>query len=481
MPDAATTGARDTYTVSGLATALKNTLEHGFPSVWVEGELSNFKAYPSGHWYFTLKDEHAQLSCVMFRGSNLRMQTRPQDGDQLLLRGRVSIYPPRGGLQLICDHLEAAGLGALQRAFERLKQRLEAEGLFDPAQRRPLPVRPGRIGVITSSAGAALHDILNTLRRRWPLAEVFLWPTPVQGSAAAPAIVQALVDLPRRAPVEVVILARGGGSLEDLWAFNEETVARAIRACVVPVVTGVGHETDFTIADFAADLRAPTPTGAAERVSPEAAELRTQLEKLERALCRTAVERTALARHVLAALRERLQRQHPARALQRKAQQLDELSARLARQNPHRVLRNQRLRLDQALGRLHAATLHRLAILRQHAATHPPHLDARRLRASITARRDRVGMLRHRLHLGMHRRLEARGQQLARADLTLHMLDPRAVLKRGYAWTTDADGHVLTDARALAAGQHVRVHLYRGGFDAEVRDILPATASPDTD
>ncbi len=479
MPDVAATAARDAYTVFGLAEALKNTLEHGFSSVWVEGELSNFKAYPSGHWYFTLKDEHAQLSCVMFRGNNLRVRPRPQDGDQLLLRGRVSVYPPRGGLQLICDHMQAAGTGALQRAFEQLKQRLDAEGLFDPAQRRPLPARPHRIGVITSSAGAALHDILDTLQRRWPLAEVFLWPTPVQGAAAAPAIVRALAGLPRRAAVELVILARGGGSLEDLWAFNEEAVARAIRACAVPVITGVGHETDFTIADFAADLRAPTPTGAAERASPDAADLRAQLHKLELALHRKVEERRTHAHQLLAALRERLQRQHPARTLQRKAQQFDELSARLARQHPHRVLDERRARLHRALGQLHTATRHRLSVLRQRATAHTLRLDTRHPQAGITLQRREVGMLQRRLELGARQRLEAGRQHLKRACLTLEMLDPQAVLKRGYAWASDAEGHVLTDASTLAAGQPIRVRLHRGGFGAEVRDIQPPAASSD--
>ena len=236
-------------------------LERGLGVVWVEGELSNFSQPSSGHWYFSLKDRDAQLRCAMFRQRNMLVGFTPHAGQQVLVRGRVSLYEPRGDYQLIVEHLEEAGVGALKREFERLKARLAAEGLFAPERKRPLPRFPRRIGVVTSPTGAALRDILHILARRFPPAAVLIYPTPVQGAAAVPALVAGAASWPRRArECDVLILARGGGSLEDLWAFNDERVARAIRACAIPVVSGIGHEIDFTIADFVADARAPTPS-----------------------------------------------------------------------------------------------------------------------------------------------------------------------------------------------------------------------------
>src|SRR5579871_6168918 len=268
---------RKVISVSDLNRAARGLLEGGFPLLWVEGEISNLARPASGHLYFSLKDSQAQVRCALFRNRNLLLRFKPADGMHVLVRGRVSLYEPRGDYQFIAEHMEEAGHGALQRAFEELKQKLTAEGLFDAARKRPLPAAPRSIGVITSPSGAALRDILSVIRRRYPLARVVLYPVPVQGEGSGAKIAAMLRTASERADAEVLILARGGGSLEDLWAFNEENVARAIRASRIPVVSGVGHETDFTIADFAADLRAATPSAAAELIVPDGEALRRYL------------------------------------------------------------------------------------------------------------------------------------------------------------------------------------------------------------
>lgn len=268
---------RRIHSVTDLNRAARLLLESGLTSLWVEGELSNFARPSSGHWYFSLKDAQAQVRCAMFRQRNQLVGFVPREGVQVLVRARVTLYEPRGDYQLQVEHLEEAGLGALQRAFDELKKRLAAEGLFAAEGKRPLPYAPQRIGVITSPTGAALRDILHILARRFPAAEVIVYPVPVQGEAAPAAIVRALQLANLRAECQVLIIARGGGSLEDLRAFNDERVARAIAASELPIVSGVGHETDFTIADFAADARAPTPSGAAQLVSPDQQEWRARV------------------------------------------------------------------------------------------------------------------------------------------------------------------------------------------------------------
>ncbi|MGQ0587762.1 MAG: exodeoxyribonuclease VII large subunit [Gammaproteobacteria bacterium] len=302
------------YSVSEVAEILRGLLEDSLPAIRVQGEISNFRN-PSGHWYFVLKDADAQLRCAMFKGQNYLVKPQPKNGDAVVARGRVTYYGKGGDAQLVVDSLEPAGEGALLKAFAQLKARLAAEGLFDESRKRPIPEVPRGIGLVTSPTGAALQDILSTLRRRFPLGQAWLWPVPVQGASATPAIMQALAELPRRAPVDVIVLARGGGSIEDLACFNHEGLARAIRACAVPVVTGIGHEIDFTIADFAADLRAPTPTGAAERVSPDADDWHARI----------------------AGLAGRLEHAHPGRRLQQWHQRLDELWERIAHRGHARL------------------------------------------------------------------------------------------------------------------------------------------------
>jgi len=328
-PDAAPT--REVYTVSRLNREARLLLEAGLPALWIEGELSNFARPSSGHWYFTLKDADAQVRCAMFRNANNRVRATPRDGMHVLLRARVSLYEARGEYQLIAEHLEEAGEGALRRRFEELKARLAAEGLFDAALKRPLPRLPRRIGVVTSPTGAAIRDILHVLARRFPAIPVLIYPVAVQGAGAAAEIAAALRLASARRDADVLILARGGGSLEDLWSFNEEVVARAIRAASLPVVSGVGHEVDFTIADFAADVRAPTPTAAAELVVPDRAEWLRALGAGRERLARAFRRLGARARERLAWLMRRLELTHPRTRLLARAQRLDELEARLGR------------------------------------------------------------------------------------------------------------------------------------------------------
>jgi exodeoxyribonuclease VII large subunit len=321
--------ARTVYSVSRLNREVRGLLESGLGQLWVQGEISNLSRPASGHWYFSLKDRDAQVRCAMFRMRNTRTGFTPRDGQQVLVRARVSLYEPRGDYQLLVEELEDAGLGALQRAFEQLKQRLIAEGLFAPEHKRPLPIAPRRIGVITSPSGAAIRDILHILERRFAAAAVIIYGVPVQGAAAAPAIAAAIDLACARAECDVLILARGGGSLEDLWAFNDERVARAIHRAHLPLVTGIGHEIDFTIADFVADVRAPTPSGAAELVVPDGSIWRARLAQLHQRFA-AAMRRTLSAERArLTDVTARLQASHPGTRLQALAQRLDELEARL--------------------------------------------------------------------------------------------------------------------------------------------------------
>ncbi len=438
---------RTIYSVSDLAEILSGLLQDSLPNLWVQGEISNLAKPASGHWYFTLKDERAQLRCAMFRNANFYVRPPPANGDAVLIRGKVGIYAARGELQMIVDHMEPAGTGALLRAFEVLKARLAAEGLFDAGLKRPLPSAPRRIGLITSGSGAAVHDVLTTLARRWPLAEVFLYPVPVQGAEAPPAIVRALAELPRRAPVDVILLVRGGGSLEDLWAFNEEAVARAIRACAVPVVTGVGHEVDVTIADFVSDLRAATPTAAAELATPDIAEWAGRVEGTGIQLI-TAMERR----------------------LQRSAEQLERTQARLTVLHPGRRLQERAQRLDELDERLRHAWTARLEIQRQRLRTQ----SGRLLRADPAQRlhgeRRHLDSLALLLRSRMQTLLGDRGARLARAQALLDSLNPEAVLARGYAIVRDEHGAVLHDAAQARPGSVVEAKLARGSLIAEVRE-----------
>jgi exodeoxyribonuclease VII large subunit len=439
---------QDVYTVSRLNREARELLEGGFPLLWVEGEVSNLSRPASGHWYFTLKDEGAQVRCAMFRGRNREVAFVPRDGLHILLRAEVSLFEARGDFQLIAHHLEEAGDGALRRAFDLLKQRLALEGLFDTAHKKPLPALPRRIGVITSPTGAALRDILSVLRRRFPAIPVLVYPVPVQGPEAAPRIAHALDLASQRRDCDVLILARGGGSLEDLWAFSEELVARAIHRCRIPVVTGVGHEIDFTIADFVADLRAPTPSGAAERVSPDQGAWQQRLERIRARLASLVSRHLARAQERLLWVEKRLL--HPGRRLSAIAQRLDELEQRLGR-------------AQQMLLR------HKSAQLAQWQAHLQKHNPAGRI-GSLRARQEQLAL---RLRGALRASLENRQGRLANLTRALEAVSPLSTLARGYAIVTQPpDGAIVRRARDVAPGSQIQARLAEGRLLCDVRKIL---------
>lgn len=433
--------ARSVLSVAQLNRAVAQLLEDGVPAVWVRGEISNFTQAASGHWYFTLKDERAGVRAVMFRGRAQSVGFVPRAGDRVELRARVSLYEPRGDYQLQVEALRRAGQGDLYEAFLRLKEKLSAEGLFDPARKRD-PVRmPACIGVITSLQAAALRDVLSALRRRAPHVRVVIYPAPVQGLDAAPRLAAAIATANRLGHADTLLLVRGGGSIEDLWSFNDETLARAIAASELPVISGVGHETDFTIADFVADLRAPTPTAAAELACLPRAEL----------LNRVFGEAQALAR---------AQR----RQLDRAAQRLDRAAAQLV--SPAQWLAHQRERLQGLRHRLTAAWARpqvwrrgRLDLLAQRLTHRAP---------DLTRRADRLAAASRRLGMAHARLLAARQARLAAAGAQLRALDPGLTLARGYSIARDAEGRIVRDATALAPGQALELSFAQGGAQVEV-------------
>jgi len=331
-------------TVTQLTNRIKDLIEGAFPDIWVEGEISNLSIPQSGHAYFTLKDEHAQVRAVLFRSAQRFLKFTLQHGIQVICRGRASVYEPRGEYQLILDYIEPKGVGALQLAFEQLKARLEKEGLFDLNRKKPLPVLPRRIGIITSPTGAAIRDMLRVIKRRHPKMHILIYPVPVQGAEAAPAIAEALRYFNREQNADVLIVGRGGGSLEDLWAFNEEAVVRAVHASRIPVISAVGHETDYTICDFAADLRAPTPSAAAEMVVESEESFQQSIRSLEVRLLRSMQQTLQLSR---ASLRENMRiLGDPRRALELHAQRIDELAGRLALGLNHQLQKDRALLLS---------------------------------------------------------------------------------------------------------------------------------------
>ena len=437
---------RDIYSVSRLNKEVRLLLESGLPLLWLEGELSNFAAPASGHWYFSLKDANAQVRCAMWRQRNSQVRFRPKDGMAVLVRARVGLYEPRGEYQLLVEHLEEAGEGALKREFEKLKAKLAAEGLFAAERKRPLPAVPRRIGIVTSPTGAAVHDILRVLRARFAAAQVLIYPTAVQGAAAVPEIVRAIESASRRAECDVLIVARGGGSLEDLWCFNDERVARAIAACRIPTVSGVGHEVDVTIADFVADLRAPTPSAAALAAVPDKS---TWLESLTLFETRFggAIGRYLRTRAVtLATFAQRLQISHPGAKLAQHAQRLDDLEQRL-RLGLRAGLLGRQQRLENLSTRLWRENpRHRLEALCAHAAA-----------------------LRQRLTTSIAGTLTALTQRLALAARTLDAVSPLATLSRGFSVVSRSDdGAVLRDAAQAPAGTEIEARLARGRLRATV-------------
>lgn len=436
---------RHILTPSTLNRLVRGLLEDALPLVWIEGELSNVSRPSSGHLYFTLKDSAAQVRCAMFKPKSSWLRFKPADGMHVLARARVGLYEPRGEFQLVVEHMEPAGEGALQREFERLKAQLDAEGLFAQERKRALPRFARRIGVITSPTGAAIRDVLSVMARRWPLVEVDVLPVPVQGREAPPAIVSMLRKASASGRYDVLLLTRGGGSLEDLWAFNDEQVARAVHASTVPVVSAVGHEIDFSISDFVADLRAPTPSAAAELLVPDILAQRRHLDQW---------------RQRIAAIQER--------CLQANVQRIDHLLARLQTQRPQARLARDRDRLMQLRRRLLAA---RTAQLTQKSMR----LD--RLHARLLAQhpRQRLAMLRqqleqHALHLRRmtEHRLERERLTLQQTARALHAVSPLATLERGYAILFDAEGKVLRSAQNLAVDTPLRARLVDGDIPLRV-------------
>ncbi len=402
LPLSAFSSPATPWSVAELTHRIRRLLEGevSFADLWVEGEVSNFSRGPSGHLYFSLKDAQAQIGCVVWKSTARRLLYLPRNGEAVLVHGKLGLYERGGRYQIHVDHIEAAGVGRLDAEFRRLKARLEAEGLFDAARKRPIPQRPRTIGLVTSRGAAALRDVLNVLRRRYPLVRLLLSPTPVQGDEAPPQIVAALRRLDARDDVDLILVVRGGGSLEDLWAFNDERVARAIAAARHPVIAGVGHETDFTLADFAADLRAPTPSAAAEMATPDAAALRQELEAAEARMVR--------AMH---------------RRLEEADRHLTALTAALERERPHRRIAEAQQRLDELLLRGERALRHRLEIARHRLEAEEAHLEA---------------------------------------------LNPRAVLRRGYAIVRRDDGRPIPAAAQVAEGECILIQWHDGRRHAKV-------------
>lgn len=448
MPETASASMRpdrDIYSVSRLNREVRVLLERGFGSLWLEAEISNFARPSSGHWYFSLKDASAQVRCAMFRQRNMLSAFTPRDGQKVLVRARIGLYEPRGEYQLIVDHLEDAGLGALKRQFEELSAKLNQEGLFAAERKRPLPGLPRRIGVITSPTGAAVHDILHVLARRFPAAAVLIYPVPVQGAQAAVEIVAALELAGRRAECDVLILARGGGSLEDLWAFNDERLARAIVASPIPVITGIGHEVDFTIADFAADVRAPTPSAAAELVVPDGEEWLNAFRQLGARLSRVLRRRLGEHRERLGWLMGRAALVSPAARLGAQAQRLDELEQSLVRA-VRRRLQERRERLRWLTGR---------------AAQVSP-------AARLTEQMSRLENLELRLTRACRQLLNSRRERLLPLVRTLNAVSPLATLERGYAIVSVAGGDILRDAADAKPGTLIEARLAHGRIRAKV-------------
>jgi exodeoxyribonuclease VII large subunit len=435
------------FSVSELSQGIKNLIEREYPDVWVTGEVSNFRAAASGHLYFTLKDATAQLRAVCFRNQARYLKFKPQDGISVIARGHLSVYEARGEYQLYVEYLEPAGLGALQLAFEQLKQKLAAEGLFDIARKKPLPLLPRAIGVVTSPTGAVIRDILRILRRRFRNMNVLIYPVKVQGEGAAEEIVEGVKYFNREPNVDVMIVGRGGGLLEDLWAFNEEVVARAIAASGIPVISAVGHETDFTIADFVADLRAPTPSAAAELVVHRKQDFLTELENRARRM-------TQIVRLQLSEARQRLTELRMHHAFQTLATRLAERAQRV----------------DDAVASLERSMRSRLNVARQEwlrASAGVVRYDFRRLlglkRAALD---DRLG----RFDAALRRFLTERHNRLAQVEAILKERSPLTILQRGYSITRDAAGKIIRDAEAVALGSDISVRLARGELAATIKD-----------
>lgn len=444
---------REILSVSQLNATARLLLETNFSVIWVEGELSNLSKPGSGHLYFTLKDGSAQIRAAMFRARNQLLRFMPISGLQVLVRARVSLYEPRGDYQLIVEHMEEAGEGALRRAFDALRFKLAEEGLFNTDRKQTLPEIPRCIGVITSPTGAALRDVISVLRRRFPALPVVVYPAVVQGQDAVPSITAALTRANRDRRCDVLIVTRGGGSLEDLWAFNEEPVARAIAASHIPVISAVGHETDITIADFAADVRAPTPSVAAELVSPNRHELGKRLQHDLNRIHAAVIKQVTVSHNQIKWLSARLFQRHPSSRLQQQGQRLDELELRL-----HRAFQHHLQQIKSTL----------IAYHRRLASQVPT--------KNLAIQRMAVSQLRKRLDAALIQQTSQAHQRLSGLARTLEAISPLATLSRGYAILIDEQGRAIRDAHQVQPGDEFNALLARGRLRCEVMRCETADA-----
>ncbi|WP_411360285.1 exodeoxyribonuclease VII large subunit [Pseudidiomarina salilacus] len=431
------------YTVAQLNAEVRQVLEQGFGSIWLLGEISNFAAPSSGHWYFTLKDERAQIKAAMFRNANQRVKLRPQSGMQVLVRAKLTVYEPRGDYQLIVEHMEDAGAGLLQQRYEQLKRKLQSEGLFAAEHKQNLPSIIRRVGVITSPTGAAIRDILAVLKRRDPQVEVIIYPSAVQGQAAVQDLLFALQRACARSEVDVLIVARGGGSLEDLWCFNDEQLAYALHSCPLPLISAVGHEVDFTIADYVADVRAPTPSAAAELVSRDQRETLQRLRQLDHRLLQFWQRQRAFLQQSLQHWQLRLQQQHPQRRLQQHSQRLDELMARAAHALKQRQ-RHAQQRFNYTQQRL--------------VALHP--------QRQIQPLQQSLSQLEGRSQLAIKQLLKHWQQRQLGAVQQLHIVSPLQTIARGYAVLRKQDGELIRSPQQLVNGERFSVRVADGEFTA---------------
>lgn len=438
--------SRDIYTVSRLNREVRTILETGFPLLWIEAELSNFARPASGHWYFSLKDEAAQVKCAMFKNRNHLVKVLPANGKQVLVRAKIGLYEPRGDYQLIIEHMEEAGDGALRRQFELLKTKLSNEGLFDATHKKEIPETVTRVGIVTSSSGAAIHDILTTLQRRFPMEKIVVYPVPVQGKGAANKIAAAINKANARQEIDVLIIARGGGSLEDLWEFNEEVVARAIYESDIPVVTGIGHEVDFTIADFVADQRAATPTASAELISPDRYQQLQKLSAIESRL-------TYLIQH----------------NLQQKQQKIDWLNKRIRHPKDQlQIIKNKLYELNQrninSIKRRLVAAHSQTNLLQAQIQQYDPSHQVRELQ-------QKVENMSSRFQRATKQVISTRTKKLHHLIYTLDALSPLHTLKRGYAIIKDENNNIIRNVNEIHTNQVIKTELAKGYIFSTIIEV----------
>ena len=441
-----TTKSRDIYSVSRLNREVRTILETAFPLLWIEAELSNFARPASGHWYFSLKDEAAQVKCAMFKNRNQLVKVLPANGKQVLVRARIGLYEPRGDYQLIIEHMEEAGDGALRRQFDLLKNKLANEGLFDAAHKKEIPETATRVGIITSPTGAAIHDILTTLKRRFPMQKTIIYPTPVQGKGACNNIAAAINKANERQEIDVLIVARGGGALEDLWEFNEEVVARAIYDSTIPVITGIGHEVDFTIADFVADQRAATPTAAAELISPDRVQ---QLQKL-----------SSIESRFIYLIQKNLQQ---------KQQEVDWLTKRI--RHPKERLQILKNKLNQLNQRNMSSIKNSLSNIRYKIALFDAKIQQHEPSQRIQQLRLRYKHINERFRRTTKQTLMNKSQKLQHLVHTLDALSPLHTLKRGYAIVKDENNNIISQSEKLNIGQQIKTELNQGQIFSTITDV----------